>query len=50
MQFKSNTLIAGIVRDRKTIIPSGADCIMAGDRVIAVTAGHNCKALSDIIK
>ena len=50
MQFKSNTLIAGIVRDRRTIIPSGADCILPGDRVIAVTAGHSCKALADIIK
>ena len=50
MQFKSNTLIAGIVRDRKTIIPSGTDSIQAGDRVIVVTAGHSCNALSDIIK
>ncbi len=50
IHFKSNTLIAGIVRDRRTIIPSGADCIKAGDRVIVVTAGHTCKALTDIFK
>ena len=50
LQLHGSTLIAGIVRDRRTIIPTGADSIRAGDRIIVVTAGHICKALSDILK
>ncbi|MCH5198419.1 MAG: Trk system potassium transporter TrkA [Oscillospiraceae bacterium] len=50
MKIKKNTLIAGIVRGRKTIIPSGDDCISPNDRVIVITAGHSFKDLSDILK
>ncbi len=50
LQLKKNTLIAGISRDNKTVIPAGADVILPGDRVIVVTAGHAYKDLSDILK
>jgi len=49
MKLKNNILIAGIVRGRKPIIPSGDDCILPGDRVIIVAAGHQLGDLSDII-
>ena len=50
LQLKKNTLIAGIVRERKTMIPSGGDCILPGDSVIVISAGHHYRTLSDIIK
>ncbi len=49
IKLKPNTLIAGIVRGRKPIIPSGADVILPGDKVIVMTAGHVMCDLSDII-
>ena len=50
LKLKPNTLIAGIIRDRKTIIPSGIDCILQGDRVIVLSANHRLQDLSDILK
>ena len=50
LNLKSGILIAGIIRDRETIIPSGADQILAGDRVVIIAAGQTLKNLSDIIK
>ena len=50
LRLRGNTLIAGIVRAHKTIIPSGADCILPGDRVIVISAGHSYKDLNDILK
>lgn len=50
MALKNNILIAGIVRNRKPIIPTGNDVIMAGDRVIVMAAGHTLNDLSDIIR
>ncbi len=50
MQFKSNILIAGIMRGRKTIIPSGDDVIELNDKVIVVAANQRLNDLSDIIK
>ncbi|MBQ7637760.1 MAG: Trk system potassium transporter TrkA [Clostridia bacterium] len=50
LRLKKNTLIAGIVRGRKTIIPNGDDCIMPDDRVIVISAGHSFKDLSNILK
>ena len=46
---KPNTLIAGIFRNKKTIIPSGNDTIQAGDKVVVLTAGHRIGNLSDIL-
>ena len=50
LNLRKNTLIAGIVRDKSSIIPSGADYILPGDRVIVISAGHAYKDLSDILK
>lgn len=50
LTFKSNTIIAGIIRGRKIIIPSGSDAIVPKDKVIVITAGQRFNDLSDIIK
>ena len=50
LKLKSNTLIAGIVRKRKIIFPSGDDKILSGDRVIILTAGYSLNDISDILK
>ena len=48
LALKKDILIAGIVRGRKNIIPSGEDVILAGDRVIILAAGRAISTLSDI--
>ncbi len=50
MKLKRNVLIAGIVRGRKPIIPTGDDFIVGGDRVIVMSAGQKLGDLSDIIQ
>lgn len=50
LETKPNILIAGIIRGRRTIIPSGTDMIQPEDRVIVFTAGHRLGDLSDIVK
>ncbi|MBQ6847843.1 MAG: Trk system potassium transporter TrkA [Clostridia bacterium] len=49
LTFKKNTLVAGIIRDRKIIIPSGDDCLKAGDKVIVLAANQRLNKLSDIL-
>ncbi len=49
LRTKPNTLIAGIIRDRKTIIPAGDDMILAGDHVIVLAAERRLQDLSDIL-
>ncbi len=49
LNFKKNTLIAGIIRDRKIIIPTGDDCLMAGDKVIVLAANRCLNKLSDML-
>lgn len=49
MKLKNNILIAGIIRGRKPIIPTGSDVILSGDRVLVLAAGHILNDLSDII-
>ena len=50
MRLRSGILIAGIIRNRKTIIPSGMDVILPGDRVIVLSAASGMHDLSDILK
>ncbi len=50
MKLKANTLIAGIIRGRKVIIPSGMDFIQADDRVVVLTAGNSFADLSDMME
>jgi trk system potassium uptake protein TrkA len=47
--LRQNILIAGIVRGRKAIIPSGSETIQPGDRVIVLSAGHRLGDLNDIL-
>ena len=47
--LKPNVLIAGIIRNRKTIVPGGEDVILPDDRVIVLTAGHRLADLADIL-
>ena len=49
-KLKSNILIAGILRDRKPIIPAGDDVILPGDKVVVLAKGHQFNDLSDIIR
>ncbi|MBR2042908.1 MAG: Trk system potassium transporter TrkA [Clostridia bacterium] len=49
LNIKKNTRIAGIIRGRKVIIPSGDDCMLAGDRVIVVSSNHGMNDLADIV-
>ena len=50
LSLKPGTLIAGIIRDRKTIIPGGNDKLIADDRVVVVAAGQRFSDLSDILR
>ena len=49
MRLRSGILIAGIIRGRKTIIPSGTDCIYVGDHIIVLAAGMQIHQLTDIL-
>ena len=50
LEFKSNILIVGIIRGRKTIIPDGEDMIMVGDKVIVLATNQRLYDLTDILK
>ncbi len=50
LRLKNNTLIAGIIRNKKSIIPGGNDVLLPGDRVVVITAGNKMSDLADIIK
>lgn len=50
LEIKSNVLIAGIIRDRETLIPAGSDMILAGDNVVVIAAQHKLQDLNDILK
>lgn len=50
LKTKPNILIAAIFRDRKIIIPSGDDVLIAGDKVIVIAANQRINTLSDILK
>ena len=50
LRLRQGVLIAGIIRDRKAIIPIGSDVIMQGDKVIILTEDQRYNDLSDIIK
>ncbi len=46
---KRDTLIAGIVRGRKTIIPGGDDTIQPGDKVIVIAKEQRLRDLGQIV-
>lgn len=50
LKTKKNTLIGGIIRGRKAIIPSGDDMILPGDSVVVISEGRRLNNLSDIVE
>lgn len=50
IKLKKNILIAGIIRGRKSLIPTGEDFIAVGDMVVVLAAGQRINDISDIIK
>ncbi|MBQ7386239.1 MAG: Trk system potassium transporter TrkA [Ruminococcus sp.] len=50
ISFKPNILIAGILRNRKAMVPTGDTVILPGDKVIVISAEHRLYDLADIIK
>ena len=49
IKLKPNLLIGGIMRGRKTIIPSGVDMILPGDRVVVISSNNRLNDLVDIL-
>ncbi len=49
LNINGETLVAGIIRNRETIIPCGEDVFRIGDKVIIITAGKTVYDLSDVI-
>lgn len=49
LSLRKNILIAGIIRGRKGFIPTGDDCINAGDMVIVFAADRRINDICDII-
>ncbi len=50
LRLKENVLIAGIIRERKSIIPSGSDLLKAGDKVVIFASNQRINNLSDILR
>lgn len=50
LKIKKDYIVAGIIRKRKPIIPSGDDVFMPDDHVIVIAAGQNLRSLSDIFE
>jgi trk system potassium uptake protein TrkA len=49
IKLKPNVLIAGITRGRKTIIPSGNNMILAGDKVVIISCNQRLQDIDDIL-
>ena len=49
LTLKPNILIAGMIRNRTPIIPSGDDMILPGDHVVVMATGRRLQELSDIL-
>ncbi len=50
LSLKKNVLIGGIVRGKDFILPSGESMLLAGDRVIVVTASKQITDLTQILR
>ena len=50
LAIKKGILIAGIIRDRKTVIPSGDDVIKAHDNVVVIAADQGLRDLDGILR
>lgn len=49
LRLKPNVLLGGIMRGRRTIIPTGSDTILPGDRVVVISSGNRLNDLTDIL-
>ncbi len=50
LEIKKGVLVAGIIRDRKTVIPMGDDVILSGDNVVVVAADQGLRDLDGILR
>lgn len=50
LKLRPNLIIAGIIRGKDTIIPSGNDSILEGDRVIVVSTDAHLYDMSDVLR
>ncbi len=50
LSLKKNIIIAGIIRNRRAIIPTGDDMILPNDRVVAIVSGQQMLDLADILE
>lgn len=50
LRLKPNNIIAGIIRDKETIIPSGDDCILEGDSVIVIALDAKLFDLNEVLR
>lgn len=50
LDLKPGILIAGIIRERQSIVPGGSDSILPGDKVVVIAANQRLADLSDIVK
>ena len=50
LQLKRQVLVAGINRGRESLIPTGDDVILPGDKVVVITAAGRLNDLADILK
>ncbi len=48
LKTRNDVIIAGIVRNRRTIIPNGDDCLKIGDSVIVVSSAKILQDLNEI--
>lgn len=49
LSLRKNVLIACIARGGEVLIPTGSDCIRAGDTVVIMTLGGQMKSIKDVI-
>lgn len=50
LALKPGILIAGIIRERQTIVPGGNDSLLPGDKVVVIAADQRLADLADIVK
>ena len=50
LNLKKDVLIAGIIRNRKPIIPTGNDTFIPGDRAVVIAADQHLSEFTDIVK
>ncbi|MGT2737768.1 Trk system potassium transporter TrkA [Streptococcus orisratti] len=49
LKFKNNLLIAAIIRNGRTIFPTGDDILEFGDRIVVITLLKNITHISDLL-